>query len=82
MSRPSSLWPETSKPKLLSKTEADKIAKDLNGDGKLKITFGVQPSSVHWHVKHISETDRYITGRIPERAIQDLLASLEQGDND
>lgn len=60
-SQPSALYPKTEAPKLYTEAQAKKIAEKLNSS-QSKDTYGVQPSNVHWHVKHISKAMDYVMG--------------------
>lgn len=60
-SMPSALYPRTENPKLYSETQAKKICDKLND--KPKLTYGVLPSSVHWHYKPIETAMNYVSGQ-------------------
>lgn len=60
-SMPSALYPSTENPKLYSETQAKKICDKLND--KPKLTYGVLPSSVHWHYKPIEDAMKYVMGQ-------------------
>lgn len=57
---PSALYPKTEAPKLYTAAQAKKICDKLND--RPKLTYGVLPSSVHWHFKPIEDALKYISG--------------------
>ncbi len=78
-SQPSALWPATDKPEPMKKADAEKKAKELN-DGQSKTTYGVMPSSVHWHAQPLSacvaDDQHYISGTKARNALRDLWDQL------
>jgi len=72
--RPSSLYPKTEDPKLYTESQAKTICDKLNNTPK--ITYGVLPSSVHWHYKPIEDALNFVIGSKAVTSIK-LLTPLD-----
>lgn len=78
-SQPSALYPKTEAPKMYTEVQAKKIADKLND--KPKMTYGVLPSQVHWHVKTVEDAMNYVMGSKAVTSIRMLQHDLNPSDD-
>ena len=71
-SQPSAMWPKTEAPEAMSRLAAEEQAEGLNS-GRSKITYGVLPSSVHWHAKPLSKSLDYVIGSAAVNSLKKLI---------